>query len=91
MISTVCRIQVNDGLWNAFQSHSSLFFSSTHLVLTQQYVKVATNQSRVMELGGNVPEHLIEDAMLASGGEETTTAEAPQSATTPTGAKVGQQ
>ena len=33
----------------------------------QQYVKVATGQAEVMELGGNVSESLIEFTMLAHG------------------------
>mmetsp|Transcript_6723 Transcript_6723/g.11119 ORF Transcript_6723/g.11119 Transcript_6723/m.11119 type:complete len:325 (-) Transcript_6723:29-1003(-) len=49
-----------------------------------EYVKVATNQAGVMELGGNVPDHLIEDAMLSAGGGEmkqetaTTTQQQPK-------------
>ena len=44
----------------------------------QQYVKVATGQAEVMELGGNVSESLIEFTMLGHGDQRVDPKERPE-------------
>jgi len=48
---------------------------------SEQYVKVAQGQSGVMDLGGNIPEGLIQYTMLGSGSVEEDTLEAEESIT----------